>query len=665
MRIYPALTAIIAVFCVQSAAVGKKPAGCGPDLQSDDSVQKGLLSHGEHWVDLILAQSAREEKTHLIAFEAFAGQLISATQAGEFKTVNEKIDGSPSVVFGWNAEGKPFVAYKSHFSSVTKQKLVTDPESALSVFPRSQALKHIFSTLFAAIEPSMRGQRGLKNYIFQGDLLFVKDDDRRTMQSDGIHIRANTVDYHIKESDPLFASLKRAVTGVAIHTVGKRTIGEDGRLGVEAPDEDARGLIEKFIERTGNEDVFLMHPLRDDVALAGKLTPAEAGRARALLSQIRSGVESLKPEFNQIARTHWTAELRVYFNSQVRPPNDGGIFRMIAEGQDVDARAVAAGFGNWLKLRKKPAPSEIFESSPLAIHKQLITAVEAYLNAVRLQYLLQPHLASAMRSKLGGGPVEGLILTDGPYIVKLVDRLDFTIQNNQKREAPGGNPFAGMPAPFDKWRGGEAFVLMKGQPVHQGHVEMIKLASEQFAKLSVVASEKAPNLEADKTTALGAAANLTEYRARQYKHVFSNELRGRIFGAALPDVDVHQVSTVLLWKYLETAQRYGLEGKIKLVVGQKEIDEDRYNEQIGRFGSHLELAPIALQAGGISATEIRALVKEAADGSRPAVAKLNSAYAFIENELERKNIILEMVREWKAVDEKAQSLLAQKKPKAG
>jgi hypothetical protein len=640
---------LLFIACAAIAAP-KIPVTCAPDLASEDSVQKGILSHGEHWVDLILAQSARETKEPLEAFETFARQLLQAAAEGRMKIVNEKIDGSPSVVFGWNADGKPFIAYKNHFSAV-KQKLVTDRESALSVFPRSEALKHIFSTLFAAIEPAMRGQRGLKDFVFQGDLLFVKEEDRRTIQQDGVHIRANTVEYLVTPGDPLHGPLSRAAVGVAIHTVGRRTIAPDGRLGVEAlTDENARALLEKFIARTSSEGVFLMHPLRDDVMTGTPLDPQDKARAAQLLKNIREKIEMLTPEFNALARTQWLPELRVYFNSQLRPPNDGGIFRLAKEGADIDYRALAFDFGNWLKARNKPGALAAFEQAPPAIHKQLAALIGAYVDAIRLQYHLLPHLAGAMVSKLGGGPVEGLILTQGPYIVKFVDRLDFTLQNNANRES------APLPAPFDVWRPGAAFMLMKGQPVHEGHIMTIRLANALHPVFTVLASQKEPHLEATKLSELGAAANQSEYRARNYKHVFSRELRDRIFRAGLDEsVQVHQVNTVNLWRYLDKAMRDGAEGKITLVVGQKEIDEGRYNEQLARYGSHLELAPFEMQAGGLSATQIRQWIKD------EDVVKLREAYSFIPNEIDREGIIQHMIREWKAVDEKAQSLLPKKK----
>jgi hypothetical protein len=203
-------------------------------------------------------------------------------------------------------------------------------------------------------------------------------------------------------------------------------------------------------------------------------------------------------------------------------------------------------------------------------------------------------------------------------------------------------------------------MLMKGQPVHEGHIMTIRLANALHPVFTVLASQKEPHLEATKLSELGAAANQSDYRARNYKHVFSRELRDKIFRAGLDDsIQVHQVNTANLWRYLDNAMREGAEGKITLVVGQKEIDEGRYNDQLARYGSHLELAPFEMQAGGLSATQIRQWVK---DGD---VVKLREAYSFIPNEIERESIVQQMLREWKAVDEKAQELLARKRPRAG
>jgi len=66
-------------------------------------------------------------------------------------------------------------------------------------------------------------------------------------------------------------------------------------------------------------------------------------------------------------------------------------------------------------------------------------------------------------------------------------------------------------------------------------------------------------------------------------------------------VESYQIGISQLWSYLETAKRLKLPGKIRLVVGQKEVDEGRYQEQLELYPDQLELYPVPPQDDGISA----------------------------------------------------------------
>jgi len=98
--------------------------------------------------------------------------------------------------------------------------------------------------------------------------------------------------------------------------------------------------------------------------------------------------------------------------------------------------------------------------------------------------------------------------------VKFVDRLDFTLQNNQKRgpsvnlPLEGSNPFSRFSPPLNRWAPGTAFVVMKGQPVHSGHIKMIKLAEKALGAVTVLASNKAPNFEVENWKEIGSAPTL-------------------------------------------------------------------------------------------------------------------------------------------------------------
>lgn len=634
----------------------------------DHSRPRGVLLHGEHWVDLVLAQAGHLDEHHLTAFTEVGTSLVDAIQVGQLKSINEKIDGSPSFVFGWTPQGKFFIAYKNHFAALN-QKLITDAASAHSAFPRSPALPELFAGIFNALAPELSRVRGLRDYIFQADLLFV-GDQRRINEGDALVIKANTIPYRIATAHPLHRSAAQAQIGLAVHSVGLRRKQID-RLDV-APLEagnNGRELIERLSKQLRSDAVFLIHPHRDAETLMAPAKPEFFNEASHYLSEVASHLRGLDADFRETYRSGIESEFRIYINSFLRNPREDGLFQTIARGEDIAPLAFIENFRVWLGSR------ETNEKSARALQllaetknrNQLEAVVNAYVAANRLQNLLAPSLSPAMRSKLGDGPVEGLMLSTPHAIVKLVDRLNFTIANNvqnQRRTTPvapkADTLFTELAEPFNEWRPGQSFALMKGQPWHSGHFKMLRLGQEREGPVVVVASSKAPNLKAETWKSLGAADTLGKLRERNYKHVFSGKVRRELFAAGLSgqtEVQVFYTATHDMWRYLKIAQENGLSGKIRLLVGQKEIDEGRYSAEVARFADHVELVAVPLQEEGLSATMIRALIKDAALGDALALEKLDEAYSCIADETERKKLITSMLKEWKAVDRAARRIL--------
>ncbi|MEO0335149.1 MAG: hypothetical protein AAF202_02065, partial [Pseudomonadota bacterium] len=90
--------------------------------------QSGHISHGVHLSDLLLLE-AEDKGSSLAAldlFEAHTSGLAAEINSGAVKNLNEKIDGSPSIIAGFH-EGRPFVAYKTQVNLKRgPQKLLFD-----------------------------------------------------------------------------------------------------------------------------------------------------------------------------------------------------------------------------------------------------------------------------------------------------------------------------------------------------------------------------------------------------------------------------------------------------------------------------------------------------------------------------------------------------------
>ncbi len=650
-------------------------------VTKDDSLKSGILMHGEHWVDLILRQAGTDDPRPLKVFTETLQQLMEGVRSGHLGRINEKVDGSPSVVFGFTAKGKPFVAYKGHFTK-KEQTLVTTKEEAENHFKRSPALKAIFSTLFAAAEgPLKKTKAKLKKYIFQGDLLFVKgDDDRRKVSDQEVRIEANSLAYVIHKDHPFYEALKNADAAVVFHTVGERVVEGDGRLNVKAMTETSKeeALVHEFAQGVNSQTLFAMDPWRDNVEVKAdaKVSASQVSKeVEVKLALIQKNLANLSSEFRDSWRKDFEPKWRTFFNSGLRPPFDGGFYKEASSGEPVNVEHWIEQFGHWLKSRSEDALAEKYDAFVSDHKKELAGLIEAYAASVAIQYKIQPFLKQASTSKLGGGEVEGLILKTEDSIVKWVDRLDFTLRNNARwnrggQQAPVQS-LETLPQPLNEWHPDASFVVMKGQPIHAGHIEMIRkaVALNPGKKIYIIASDKAPNLEATEWKKLKATDTKKDLQEQKYTYIFNNEFREQLLRAGLKDVDaeIAIVNPGFFWSYVRTAKAQSFPGKIKLVVGEKEVTEGRYTLQLQELGEQFELLSIPLTQNGLSATQVRNALKTAVLGNRTeqlqAMATLDQAFGYLSNDIERRQAIQEALSQWKKLDEVAQSLISSKPKK--
>lgn len=627
----------------------------------DSSARSGILMHGEHWVDLILAQTGSIQKRRLKAFKEITEQILAALQKGAFDTINEKIDGSPSIVLGFDSTNQFFVAYKGHFSK-KDQTLLTHLSEAKKIYNRSEQLQNIFTQLFQTLEARMKTlPEHLKAYVFQGDLLFVEGDSKRILTDTGVQITPNLVTYTLSEHHPLFSAVRSARIGFVLHTVGKKSL--DGKR-VLADDVSNETALQEIVQHLSSPDIFAIDSLRHNVRLEQPIPLETQSTVRTKIQEIEKLTESLTPEFINLWGGDLLAQLRVYINTGLRPPNTGGIFEAIAKNQTVAPKQFSLDFQAWLRTRSQPALDRKLQSILESHSEALNSALQAYFLAIEIQSQLLPLISESFVSKLGEGiESEGIMLKTEDTVVKLVDRLNFTLKNNQKWNRNVLPSLEKLPHPFNTWKPGDRFVLMKGQPVHPGHIQMIREASTT-GRVFVIASDKEPFLEADKWTQLKATDTKTQLKNHDYTYVFSKALRAQILKTGLKghNVEVVVVNPNFFWKYVETAQSMRLDGQVALIVGEKEISENRYTEQAQSLAANLILEPQPLQENGVSGTTIRKLIRIAALGTLAertnARAELDAIYAsVIPAPTTRLQIIRQLIKEWKLVDEKAQQLL--------
>lgn len=127
-------------------------------------------------------------------------------------TISTKFDGSPSIVFGHHpVTNKFFVATKSAFNKDPKLNFSpTDIQKHHGHAPGlvskvTHALKYL-----PKVTP--------KGKVFQGDLMYAKDDNDVKETPKQFKIKPNTITYSVGKGSPEGAKIKGAKIGVAVHT---------------------------------------------------------------------------------------------------------------------------------------------------------------------------------------------------------------------------------------------------------------------------------------------------------------------------------------------------------------------------------------------------------------------------------------------------------------
>jgi hypothetical protein len=601
-----------------------------------------LLRHGTHLVDLVL--SARPEQYR--EYRAIMLKILDEIEKGGAPLVNEKFDGSPAIVLGFTADEKPFIAYKGGFSRKGPQALITDPAQVRQFYRDDSPLGKTLAGVAELLLPKMAAL-SRRDLLLQGDLLFLGSPKPETTNGESaITIRANPygISYRIAASDPMYERLLGANVGLVVHSQSARRL-EDGvggsstRVAAVPMTGTPKTIIEQAEILTGG-GVLTLHPFRNDVPLGARAgSPLSSDLSRSFRSTIDQIGESVVP-LTEAFQERWKAlhpKIATYLNSELYPGRKGGLYRAAADGESFDQEKFLNGFTAWISLRQNGLMATSDRSTPrdflektltplLTTHgTELNALLRSYFEAVALQYRLKPYMAELYRSKLGGGPAEGVMF--GP--IKLVDRLEFTIQNfagtaeRKKGRAraslnrPGEDP---LPAPLERWRSDTIFYVGKFQPLHAGHVEVIRELQRRFPdrKLVVLASEKEPNLAAKTWKESGLAERKGDIQRGALTHVFKKRLRSDLFKAAFRDsVEVKFLSASYLWEYLRRAQREGMPGSIGFAIGEKELTANRYQAQFSKYPRHLQPVVVDPQESGLSATQVRKAIAESANTGNP------------------------------------------------
>ncbi len=651
---------------IEVANVGSQPRHALHTAQA-----KGILSHGEHIEDLILIQAALPGSQFS---DSFISTIRSIAGSDGSLIINEKFDGKPSIVVGFDSNSEPFVAYKGGLTRVKGgQLLFRSEEDVDKAFKSEDARVPLYKDLVRSIIPALKKAREsigpeLEGFVFQGDLLFHNSGDSCQRGDAEVHIRPNTVNYKVSKDHALFSKVMNSDVGVAFHTVAKKeVVGE--RLEQAAYFDPA--LVEIFSDAVDGNGLFAIHPFQ---ALSTSPTPSE------LIDRSLTVIEDTFSQLSDDFREKWAggvlARFRVFLNSSLQPGTDGGLYSDVEEGKPLNVDRLSRKFKSWIRERVADAGSEeervkglkrdlrAFNSIIKEFKGDFESVLTAYYEAILLHRTLDKNSLKDVKSKLGGGEVEGLIFRDGDVVVKWVDRLQFTRKNNDNWRGDGSrwSDLATLPAPFEVWKPGLVVIPMKLQPPHIGHILMLRDAINKFGidRVVILASDKVPNLAATNWKDLKLTDRKGSLQENRFTHPFSKELRRDLLEAGLgKDVQITMVAPSILRDYLRRAKESGAKGKIYLGLGEKERSTERYAGDLKSFKGLLGTKYLPLQSAGISGTMVRdAFIKAINDRDSSSRKALSDAFSYIEDQSLRDQFVDRAIREYQEASRVAQKMLA-------
>jgi hypothetical protein len=648
------------------------------------SARTGVLKHGEHLVDLVLDIAPGTRTRHLPGFNQFSAYVdtfVNQVKTQEIAVLNEKFDGSPAILLGYDASNRPYVAYKHGIGGSRGPRIIRTVKEAGHVYSGS-AMKALFEDCIRYLRPRLLKFRD-RDLVFQADLLFTPNNGAMEVSDKEVAIRANPfgIEYRLPAGSKFYDFAKRAKVGLVVHTVGRRVIDEETGEVVDVSPLEDEGLVEEFVKTLRSEDVFVIDPWSRSVRIdrgEDSLSEEKEKEIHDLLLSMRAGLEMLGTDFRTIWKD-FLPQFKVFLNSNLKEGKSGGIYRAAADGANYDFKRLTSAFSVWISeraqtvrispkgVKRKLAPSYMpidFELLQLGWHRiELCRYLKAYFDAVRIQYLLKPHMREVYSSKLGGGQIEGIMVTDEEtqVKVKLVDRLEFTMQNfsgEKKRKVGRGKPKTKrkpakkkirMPQLYRKWRPGAAFFIGKLQPPHAGHIAMLGAAIAEFGveNVFIMPSDKAPNFDAETWRELKVGNRKKDLIAGDLTHVFSPAIREEILRYGLSEnAQIHFANTLTFWRYLNRAKKRERHGEAALIMGQKEMEEGRYRKQLERFRGYVRPHPIDMQHDGLSSTEVRQAIRMVNDGmgNLEAYLFLQRAFDFIPPK-ERDRIIGKLAKE--------------------
>jgi hypothetical protein len=312
------------------------------------TLKDGQLKHLEHADDEVFNNGVHGTRNVLDHIHAMA-------HGDDRVKISQKIDGSPSVVFGTHPDTKKFfVASKSAFNKDPKINYTDeDIERNHGHAPGlAQKLKELLKH-----GPKL----GVKGVV-QGDMLYGEHDREHTDSK--VSFKPNTIRYSIDKNHPEGQKVAKSKIGVALHT----------RY------EDGKAVLDPNIETKSHPDVYNM-----PVAVDGEKMKFDTEKLKHHASEIGKGMQGITKEgWEGISHPKIAEHVKTYINSKVRKGEDDynvpELIRHIHDKGQKDIDSVKTAASKMTKVHKR---------------NELLAHVRTHAGAFKRAFAIQSHINQA------------------------------------------------------------------------------------------------------------------------------------------------------------------------------------------------------------------------------------------------------------------------------
>lgn len=381
-------------------------------------------THATHLEDSIFEDGSDGGK-QAIKFLRYLGSYLSGT--GGSLRITTKFDGAPAIVCGIDpADGQFFVATKSAFAK--SPKLVKSPEDAANLYDGqlSQKLQDAYRYL---------SQLNIRDVI-QGDLMFTNDKSEQNI--DGyryITFRPNTITYAVDPTTELGKKINAAKLGIVFHT---KYTGDNLQNMSASFDIDLKNLSQ-------SRDVWYQTADFHDVTNAAGMNRQEKQKYDSAVNLAEGSLKQCSSFLDQYTRPidgNNLAEMsKTFFNQYVKR---GESIPNVKQSMEDLVKFISAEMYKKIDKVKTESTKDKYRQQLSNILKflsdnerQLYFVLASYQNLQIAKNIVINKLKTVSDmgtfiEKNGGYDItypEGFMAIDDSWAVKLVDRLEFSLNN--------------------------------------------------------------------------------------------------------------------------------------------------------------------------------------------------------------------------------------------